>query len=127
MNPLNEKIINLTWRAASQHDIDRFLTAVCPQPIVYLDGAKTTLHGHCDTLTGTIYVRTHTLHKNSRPLHINTLCNTIGHEVAHLVEVRHGRPHRLLTNALASWLASNWANDPIEQPQKLIDILLRKR
>jgi len=124
---LNEKIINLAWRAASQHDIDRLLTAIYPQPVLYLDGAKTTLHGHCDTLTGTIYVRTHTLHKHTRPLHVNTLCDTIAHELAHLIEYRHGRPHRLLTNALASWLSSNFGHDPIEQPEKLVDILLRRR
>jgi hypothetical protein len=117
MSSLNEKIINLGWRAASQHDIDRLLTAIIPTARIYDAGRTTAWHGWCDTLTGVIQVRTHTLHKHSpRVLVVHTIIDTLAHELAHLMEPRHGRPHRNLTIALRAWLETNWGADINARP-----------
>lgn len=113
---LNEKIINMVWRAASQHDLDRLLTAVHPTPVVFLDGQKTTLFGFCDIGTGLITIRTHSLHPIPRVLRTHTIIDTAAHELAHLLEYRHGRPHRNLSTALRCWMESNWGFDPNENP-----------
>ena len=118
--PLAELVINLAWRAASQHDLDRLLVAVYPLQCI----EDTTWHGACDKVTGTIYIRTHTLHKNKpRQLKIATIIDTMAHELAHLMEWRHGRPHRNLTLALRSWLEANWGHDPQAQHPIVVDAI----
>ena len=111
------KIVNMTWRAASHFDLDRLLTAVNPTPVVFLNGQRTTLFGFCDIATGLIVLRTHTLHKAPRLLRTQTIIDTASHELAHLLEYRHGRPHRNLTLALRGWMEANWGYDPNENPK----------
>lgn len=107
----NTGIINLVWRTASQFDIDRALRYVNPQPRVVLDGIITDLYGYYDITRNIIVLRTHSMHKRPRPLRDFLILDTAAHELAHIVEQRHGKAHKLLTRALLTWMRAEIRQD----------------
>jgi len=107
---LETRLVNVVWRAASQHDLDRLLVAVVPVRRVVVGGVETKDHGMCDTSLGVLQIRVMTLHEKKRQyLQARTILDTAAHELAHLLEFRHDKNHRNLTKALKLWMVANWS------------------
>jgi hypothetical protein len=107
---LETRLVNVVWRAASQHDLDRLLVAVLPVKRVVVEGLETRDHGICDTSLGVIQIRVMTLHDKKRQyLQVPTILDTAAHELAHLLEFRHDKNHRNLRKALKTWMVANWS------------------
>lgn len=106
MSFLDQKIINLGFRAAMEFNV-RVNSIVVTDKLFY-QGKLLPDYGFCDLERADIYIRTHTYHEKPRLLIRDTIQDTLAHELAHLIDSTHKRYHTHLTYGILFWLRINW-------------------
>lgn len=107
VSPFEQTIINMTWAASRAFKL-KSLTKVHVSGTIYLNGGQTRDFGHC-TPEGLIQIRHKYLGKRAMEnLPVDTIIDSIAHELAHLYRYEHGREHKTLQRAIIVWLEFNW-------------------
>ena len=106
---LEQTIINKGHQAAHQFKLRLNKIIVTDQ--LYEEGRKIDAFGFCNIEKGDIYIRIHSYHAKPRMLSLETIRDTLAHELAHLVDPIHSRYHTHLIWGISFWLRINWDRD----------------